>query len=241
MANLPGHLIAAEDVVQPLSQGAQRLVVGGHRSDGGLELGHEQGRPEPLPGDIAQSQPQSLVGLQVVHEIAADIVGGTGIEPDLPTGQGRVAFGEQGDLNRPPHLQLVPGQKLVLELEHEDQENHEKTDNPEVHAELDVAVEGKGDVPNGEENESGEEHQPPHRRQVEKKALGQPPGHGQPPSYPSHLRQPRPGFLIQVETVEVAQLAPKIPLELALSEITQNRLLETGLRIGIPHGLSHHS
>src|SRR5207247_1813708 len=143
-------------------------------------------------------------GLHVVHEVAADVVSRAGVAPDGPPRQVRMALRQQRKLDLAGDLDLVTGEKLVLQLEHDDDQKDDDRPGPcrepDGRArEPEVRVEHREEESDDDEDAAG-------RREPEEKALPQPQGPPDEPPQAAHLLETGPLLLVQVETLEVAKV-----------------------------------
>ena len=132
--------VAAEDGVETSTELRQRRTLRGQRAQRRLELGHEERRPQPFAGDISQSDAHpSRSQVEVIHEIASDIVRGARGVPERPPCQSRVAARQQRQLHLAGNLDLVARQKLVLELEHQHEEQEPEGRGSQIHRQVQTA------------------------------------------------------------------------------------------------------
>jgi hypothetical protein len=176
-------------------------------TDGRLELGHEERRSQALARDIPEGEPQPVRGKrQVVHEIAAHVIGRPAEEGDVPTRQPRVAIRKQGALHSTPDLKLIAGHELVLQLEHEHEQDRCHGQRHDVEVVQPFGITHRAE---DEEPEAGKEQQAAGRGKGANQRMQQPSRQRQAPAYSAHPRQAAAGVLIEVETVNI----PHVPSE----------------------------
>ena len=240
-----GQAVAAEEAVHPpphLGDGPLPLHVARIGPEGRLELGHEEGRAQPLARHVPEGEPRGALGQgHEVHEVATHVVGGPREEPAVPAPDVGALVGHEGQLHGPPHGQFVPGQELVLELQHEDHEEDQVAELAEGEAQLELVV-AEIDVPLDDEPDGHDEHEAPGGCEAHDEALEEPPGDGEDPLDPPHALELGAGLIVQVEVVEVVQVPLEMEAQVTALEVPQDRpahaldLLRGGVGL-LPFGL----
>ena len=143
--------VAVQDVVHLRAEIAERRAPGDERPQRRLQLRRQQGGPQPLPRHVPQDDTQTtLRKLDVVDEIGADVVRRPHERPERPAVGLRVPARQEGELHLAGDLDLVARQKLVLQFEHQDEQDDEIGP--------DAQVGGEGDVPERQAGPAQEQH-----------------------------------------------------------------------------------
>jgi len=143
--------------------------------------------------------------IQAVHQVAADVVGGPGVHPDVPASQVRTALRHQRLLHRAAGLKFVAGEQFVLQLEQQDADQEHGPDNREIRAGAGAVAEPHDLARRQEQQQSRQEDDAPRRGQGEEQALEEPPGEEGPALHGPTRLQAQAVLGRDVELLEVGQ------------------------------------
>jgi hypothetical protein len=167
-----------------------------------LQLDREQRCRQRLACHVAERhEMRPLVDQEMIDEIATHVVRGTRVEPHVPAGDVRLVRRHQRELHGTAGFELVAGDELVAELEHQDDEQNRGGDRRGAHF--------KNRPPNVDprgaeqpEHQRRSEQHAPRRRQLHQEAVEQPPRAVQPSRSRPELGHALPVGVGEVEGLE---------------------------------------
>ena len=166
--------VAPENGVHSSKEFDKRTALGNECPERRLKLGGKKSRLQSFSGDIPERQSR-LPFFQTgeIHEIPADVVCRPGEQPEPPPRKFRAPVGHQSALHSVAVLKFVLRQQLILQLEHQDEEDQDKPDRHETL--VGVCLCAVDAYAHKREEKAGEEERPPCRRKIDQHPPEQPP------------------------------------------------------------------
>jgi hypothetical protein len=159
-----------------------------------------------------------LIDFQMIDQVAADVVGRSGVEPDIPARHVRFLGRHQRELHGASGLELVARDQLVLQLEHQDDDNHHRRER----CRADLESKPPGIEPLGAEDEQDErcrQHHASRWGELQQQAFDEPPDAAQPAPELAQLGEPFSIRFSDVEAFEAGEGAADGPSDAAALDV----------------------
>jgi len=180
----------------------------------------------------SSSEGLSGAEVDVIDEIAADVVRRNTEPPDLPAVDDRLLPGEERALHLSGDLDLVLGEQLVLELEHQDDQEQEEPPGPEIEPHGQAAQHEFG-PPQDRQDQRAEQQGAPRRSQLEQQAAEQPAQHPEGTPRTTHGLEPPPALPIEVEPVQVSDVPTDRSGEVGAPQVGPHHRAQVGALGGV--------